>query len=573
MKRYIAVSLTALAAVWTAGAQNLNPTVEVTNQFEGKVMEVTKPVVDMAVPDSLLRFDLAFDYSVFDTPYKGTYEFSPYLLDMKPQPDAYRGSSLYLRLGAGYPLHPTADFVWSPELSGPFQVNVFGMHRSYVGGYKARLGDFGADYKGYDMLSRAGVDGRYDYTDGAFTFGAGYYGIHTKQDLVTAGYNAFDLKLGAQSLVSAANYFHYDVAAAFRGASQGNDISDNLNTVHFSLDATAGPVFDAGHALLIDAHVGIDAYSGLFSAHTGLMSVTPKYVLNADRWRISAGLRLAAVLRSEDEWMRYGLAGQQSQVIYPDVRVGYEAVADRLNLYVSATGGDHVWNYAELKEDNHFYNPYYGRGNAPLADNSVERIRLTAGVQGNVAAKFRYDFQTGWLFMANGLLDDVALYRDADDAYPGAPAVASPADGTWMHPAVTFEDYGLFFAKGTFAYDGRPVAVDGGFRFGRPTTVPLYRGFAPASTGWLKLSYNKMDRIMAGIRAEGALRRPGGSVYELMDLYIPGYLDLGLFGEYALTRSLSLWLRADNLLNANIQRHVLCPESGISVTGGIVFRL
>ena len=70
MKRYIAISAIALAAAVTAGAQNLNPTVEVTNQFEGKVMEVAKPVVDMDVPDSLLRFDLDFDYSVFDTPYK-----------------------------------------------------------------------------------------------------------------------------------------------------------------------------------------------------------------------------------------------------------------------------------------------------------------------------------------------------------------------------------------------------------------------------------------------------------------------------------------------------------------------
>ena len=163
----------ALAAASTAGGQNLNPTVEVTNQFVGKVMEVTKPGVEMAVPDSLLRFDLEFDYSVFDTPYKGTYEFSPYLLDIKPERDTWRGNGLYLRLGAGYALHPTADLVYSPDLSGPFRLNVYGTHRSYVGDYKVRLGSIEADLKGYDMLSRAGVDGRYDYASGAFTFDAG----------------------------------------------------------------------------------------------------------------------------------------------------------------------------------------------------------------------------------------------------------------------------------------------------------------------------------------------------------------------------------------------------------------
>ena len=65
-RRYILICAAVFATALTAGAQNLNPTVEVTNQFEGKVMEVAKPVIDMAVPDSLLRFDLEFDYSVFE---------------------------------------------------------------------------------------------------------------------------------------------------------------------------------------------------------------------------------------------------------------------------------------------------------------------------------------------------------------------------------------------------------------------------------------------------------------------------------------------------------------------------
>lgn len=571
-KRYTAVILTTFAAAWTTGAQNLNPTVEVTNQFEGKVMEVAKPVVDMAVPDSLLRFDLEFDYSVFDTPYKGTYEFSPYLLDMKPQPGARQGRDLYLRLGAGYALHPTADIVYSPDLRGPFRFNAYGMHRSYVGNYKTRIGAFEADYKGYDMLTRAGVDGRYDYASGAFSFDAGYYGIHTKQNGQTAGYNAFDLMLRARSLTEARNHFHYDVAAAFRGAAQAWTVSDKLNTVDFNLDATAGPVFSATQAVLFDVHVGVNAYSGLFPSRTGMMYITPKYVLTADRWRVSAGVRLSAVIRSDDEWMGEVLGRQKSQVIYPDVRVGFEAVTDRLNLYVSLTGGDHVWSYSELKADNHYFNPFYGRYLAPLADNSAERIRAAVGAQGNVAAKFRFDVQAGWLYMAHGLLDAVALDHENHTAYPGAPA-AFATGGVWINPAVTYEDYGLLFAKAEFVYDGRPVAVEGAVRYGMPTSGPVENGFAPASTARLQLTYNKMDRIRAGVRAEGALKRAAGTAYDGFGLDIPGYVDLGLFGEYALTRDLSLWLRADNLLNQNIQRHVLCPESGISFTAGLTFQL
>ena len=53
----------------SAGAQNLNPTVSVTRDYEGKLMEVHKPSMAMFVPDSLHRFDLDFDYSVFANPY------------------------------------------------------------------------------------------------------------------------------------------------------------------------------------------------------------------------------------------------------------------------------------------------------------------------------------------------------------------------------------------------------------------------------------------------------------------------------------------------------------------------
>ena len=37
-------------------------------------MEVHKPAQEMFVPDSLKRFDLDFDYSVFENPYKDASE-------------------------------------------------------------------------------------------------------------------------------------------------------------------------------------------------------------------------------------------------------------------------------------------------------------------------------------------------------------------------------------------------------------------------------------------------------------------------------------------------------------------
>ena len=72
MRRYIFLAAALLAGA-AASAQNLNPTVQVTNDYETKPMEVEKNSVRMAVPDSLLKFDWNFNYSVFDNPYRGAY--------------------------------------------------------------------------------------------------------------------------------------------------------------------------------------------------------------------------------------------------------------------------------------------------------------------------------------------------------------------------------------------------------------------------------------------------------------------------------------------------------------------
>ena len=121
MRRNIILTFVASLVCATSFAQsNLNPTVEVTNTYQGDPSAVHKPQIGMAIPDSLLRFDMDFGYEVFEKPYQGAYNFKPYMLAMKPEKNAFRGRKLYLRAGAGYSLHPQLDFVFSPEPKGPF---------------------------------------------------------------------------------------------------------------------------------------------------------------------------------------------------------------------------------------------------------------------------------------------------------------------------------------------------------------------------------------------------------------------------------------------------------------------
>ena len=68
MKRIYILSFVFAAGLFVqnAVAQNLDPTVEVSRAYEGKIMEATKPVRDVNVPDSVGTFRLDFDYAVFE---------------------------------------------------------------------------------------------------------------------------------------------------------------------------------------------------------------------------------------------------------------------------------------------------------------------------------------------------------------------------------------------------------------------------------------------------------------------------------------------------------------------------
>ena len=136
-------------------------------------MNFVKPSVPMAVPDSVLRFNLEFDSSVFDNPFKGAYEFRPFLTEMELAGSTSLQKKLYLRAGAGYSLHPELDFVWTPLRNDSFRLSVYARHRSYVGDYRSltpalsdgslEIDSGNSRFYGYDLVSRGGIDGVYDW--------------------------------------------------------------------------------------------------------------------------------------------------------------------------------------------------------------------------------------------------------------------------------------------------------------------------------------------------------------------------------------------------------------------------
>jgi hypothetical protein len=588
--KYIFAFSAALCLVQqVAVAQNLDPTVVVNKAYEGKLVQVHKPSFEMAVHDSLTRFDLDFDYLVSDRPYQGADGFNPYILTMKPAPAVQDLKNIYLNVGAGYTLHPELDFVWSPLRSRKFKLDVYALHRSYIGDYRAfrpelpsegtvlnldRWREAGGDrahWKGYDFMSRAGVDGRYEMPMLSAGFDVSYYGLASKDLHKKRMYDALDVKLGVTSKPGNNSYFKYDVRADYRFAEDkvnyNTAVKDYLGEHVFGVDATLGQVLGDGHQIMFDVEMDIAAYTHAYdslSSVVGQLAIVPRYGLKKGRWTLDAGLRLAKVMSSNNP---SGIFGARDQIVYPNVKASFAVIRNAMRLYAYIGGGNKINTYSSLLEGNHHLDTSFGLGRYPLMDVTVERVSASLGVEGRIGSVFSYDLKTGYVNYASALLDAVVVapaYEDSQIQYL---------------PGVGYAPYQKYYAALDWRLNTESLRFDGDLVYTYAWGLKDAQGlFAPAAlTGDVSFEYNWNKRVYAGVDCSFSTSR-SGSVYDMVtnDVYqseIPGYADLGLYFEYACNRALSVWVRGGNLLNMTIQRNPLYAEQGVSATVGICLNL
>ena len=574
-----------LLVAGTAAAQDMDPTVEVSRIYQGKMIEVSKPMIEMQIPDSVTHFDLDFDYSVFDSPYKGTYEFNPYVQSMKPQPDAWTGRRLFVRAGAGYPLHPVFDLVWSPALKGKFRMSAYATHRSYIGRYRyiSPVSDGsvcldatgsgngpGSGWKGYDLLTKAGIDGRVDWNGGGFSFDVGYYGLATGDTLVTREYNALDARVRIHSDESRDRYFLYDVALAYRYGSDNPDyrsapVRTDLYGHEFSMNSAFGPVFSREQRLTIGLGADVVSYGSAFIARSGKVSVTPKYSLDKGRWSLGLGVRFSAMFNAGNTGTFPAQNTKRGQYVYPDITASYDIILDHMRLYAEIGGGESIGRYSGMLEKGHFIHPLYTlAAGIPLMDNTIERISASLGLRGSIASRFSYDLSAGYRNFASVPLHAILSSSGTSVSSP------SPVLGyTGLQMFYASLDYGWssadFSLDGNFTYRHSDVSSDGVIPAGNGTWMSFFR--PAAFSGDVRAMYNWHRRIYFGADCDFSLPR------ESTLCRLGSYADLGIYLELRTARLFSFWIRGGNLLNMTVQRMPMYAESGINFTAGICLNL
>ena len=589
MRKIYLVSAAMLMTAAVSFGQNFNPTVEVTNTYQGNASEVHKPLLGMNVPDSLLRFDLDFDYEVFEKPYQGAYSFKPYMLNMRPAKDAWRGRQLYLKAGAGYTLHPQFEFVFSPEQSGPFQMSVYASHKSYFGNYHEikpelqdglyRMKKSGGKFGGYDALTSAGFDGRYNWDRTILSFGIGYYGLAAKDSVMSRSYNAFDFNARVRSNNDSESYFLYDIGLRGRVANDGLDYKsfsfpdgvtvDKQNENWVLLDGLVGPVVNNSRSILVGFEAESASYSRFYDGNIGRVALIPSYRFKSGRWNLNLGVKLEFMFRNDADTLSFGkMGGGKGQIVYPDAHISF-AAGGNVALYADATGGSRLNTYSSQISENHHLNPSSLVAPVyelitPLVDNTVEKVNARIGVRGSAASSFQFDVNGGVGLYGNALMESGFFNADGD-----------------LVPSLTYSDINLIYANVLLGWKSNRVKVDADFRY-RGVSFPdkdaMNLGFVlPKYSGGLRATYDISSRLYAGVAVEASSWREGKCVSavseELAKVRVPGYVDLGVNCGYKFNRKLEFWLESGNLLCQAIQRNPFYAEKGPWVTAGVSLNL
>lgn len=589
MRKIYLVSAAMLMTAAVSFGQNFNPTVEVTNTYQGNASEVRKPLLGMNVPDSLLRFDLDFDYEVFEKPYQGAYSFKPYMLNMRPAKDAWRGRRLYLKAGAGYTLHPRFEFVFSPEQSGPFQMSVYASHKSYFGNYHEikpelqdglyRMKKSGGKFGGYDALTSAGFDGRYNWDRTILSFGIGYYGLAAKDSVMSRSYNAFDFNARVRSNNDSESYFLYDIGLRGRVANDGLDYKsfsfpdgvtvDKQNENWVLLDGLVGPVVNNSRSILVGFEAESASYSRSYDGNIGRVALIPSYRFKSGRWNLNLGVKLEFMFRNDADTLSFGkMGGGKGQIVYPDAHISF-AAGGNVALYADATGGSRLNTYSSQISENHHLNPSFLVAPVyelitPLVDNTVEKVNARIGVRGSAASSFQFDVNGGVGLYGNALMESGFFNADGD-----------------LVPSLTYSDINLIYANVLLGWKSNRVKVDADFRY-RGVSFPdkdaMNLGFVlPKYSGGLRATYDISSRLYAGVAVEASSWREGKCVSavseELDKVRVPGYVDLGVNCGYKFNRKLEFWLESGNLLCQAIQRNPFYAEKGPWVTAGVSLNL
>lgn len=570
MKRF-ALFLTLLAAALPLRAQVA--TVEVIRPYDVNLDGIRKPAIPVSVDDSLHRFDIRFDYSIFNRPYSDLYDFTPYESVQLSTVGANHTPFVFARLGAQYVpgdkgVMPAGELYLQSKPRKGFCSGLYGRHNSF-------FGDLGAGFGASPVLgtgrmeNTVGGDLTYDWETGELMLDVNYdfdrYD-YTAGPGLKAGHRNNSLS-GAVNLNSAQkeeNMVYYDVTLAYRRTSKDFSLTgeasplagrDSLREGLLTVNGFVGATFDI-HRIYVDMNIEYAAYAGTHDFSIGVVEFSPIYQYLRKRLDARLGVKFGT---------RYGSAGQipEPQLdlrahssIFPDVDVRLTLIQKALWAHAVVTGGNDLNSYSRMLDDCPIALP------SSQMDFGSRPVDATLSLEGVVGGRLGLNLEGNYKLYSNKLIF-VPVY-----------------DGTDLtQMTASYRDVNQFSAQGEVFWRSQDLALGGRLRYARYTDrddKSLVTEM-PAWTGYAFFRYNYRGRLIAQLEcnyrgpASGTMADLSGDASDpVVHAYeIPAIVDMDLDVNYMINKRFSVFAKVGNLLNHRNQYMPLYLEPGINFGGGL----
>jgi hypothetical protein len=584
---------------------DLNKTVQVTKAYDPIISDAEKIEFPGSFSDTLLNIKGKYQYSITPQNISSRVTLRP-MPAAKISEEAYKDPKwLYARLGAGYPVQVLGDVYLHNLKPTDISCGLFYNHRSI---WTKIDNPNGENIPIDEMNHQAGVFFRKNWEKLSFNIDGGFkghnvlfYGYNTTaakraaivpaKDSISQAYTSIYVNMGVNSQDTRESNFRYHANVQFdifgdKGEGKfkkGRIFAMNENT--FGADIALGYAFgEKRHLISLNADGNVymrnldynavynnyfadplliynNVFTDLYGIYgTGknisdnkyIFNVTPSYSFSLAKIDINLGVKYTG----------YKKGYNMKNKIYPVANVRFK-LANEFVPYAGVNGGTQMNDYKSIASENPFIAP--GMNMAMKATDCSYAI--SAGVKGNIENLFAYNIygkysslKDFYFFVNSGQTlpaslsgDLVALRNNFDAVYDDVKQLKAGADLKISAGAVEALLSGAYYS---YTLDALNAA------FHRPVFVADVDIDIKATK---TLIFNVNFHVNS--KTPYTYNVAHGETY-----YNDAFLDVGAGAEYLFTRSFSVFLCANNLLNRRNEIWHGYKLPGLGVLGGITFK-
>ncbi|MCK9625957.1 MAG: hypothetical protein M0R23_05795 [Bacteroidales bacterium] len=556
-------------------AQNIDPKVEVSREFDVKLIEIRKPNLNMDINDSLQRFKINFDYSIFERPYKDLYEFSPRQTARIQSTAPTSFPIVFAKMGVQYPLMPSAEIALQAISKAGLYLGIYGSHNSFWGSVPDVYGSgsistdrmknkIGSNLKYAWGTGELNIDVNYDFDKYKFLEAPNTYIpsenlsiAHFYPDTTAHSNNIFSAKFNVKSAYNEDNSLYYDFGISYKNTDKffsslfNNTISNQLAENMFTIGGCIGTNFDV-HRVYLDVLVKSVSYTGTKDHSAGLVEFSPIYEYKRGRFFGKFGVKFGNMYGSTQSSTTGStvILDHSTPVnnIFPDVDARFEIIRKYFWVHALIGGANDLNAFSSFLESC----PWIATdatllfGSRPLDT----KISFESLIKDRLAINI---FSSFTIFKNMAVFSPV--YKSSN--------LCSISTEYWDTNKLSF-GIEAFWKSKSFAFGGNFNYNHYYLKDGTAFTA------LPSLEGKMYVRYNWRERIVlsADCQYRSAVSGDYSFKYE-----VPEIINLNTDVSLVLNKNFSVFIELNNLLDNVNQYFPLYAEPGINFGGGLCIKL